>query len=55
MGGQGKLPYFMYFPWLPIEAALVMFNVSFFVQKTISEKELIKKRRFPSMSNHNLS
>jgi len=29
--GKGKLPYFMYFPLLPVEAALSSFNFSFFV------------------------
>jgi len=32
-GGQGKLTYFRYSPWLPVEAALSIFNVSFFVKR----------------------
>ena len=28
-GGQGKLTHFMYFTWLPIEAALSIFKVDF--------------------------
>jgi hypothetical protein len=30
--GQRKLTYFIYFSWLPIEAALSIFNISFFLK-----------------------
>ena len=42
--GQGKLAYFMYFPWPPLEAALSIFNVCFFVKKQLFEKELMKTK-----------
>jgi hypothetical protein len=31
-GGHEKLAYFIYFSWLPVEAAVLMFNFSFFVK-----------------------
>jgi hypothetical protein len=39
-----KLPYFMYFTWLPVEAVLSIFNVGFFVIKFF-EKELMKTKQ----------
>ena len=33
----------MYFSWLPVEAALSILNVSFFVKNIIFEKELMTK------------
>jgi hypothetical protein len=42
---QGNLTYFAYFPWLPIEAALSIFNVSFFVKiNSFFEKDLMKTK-----------
>lgn len=29
-GDQGKLPHFMYFPWLPVEVAIPIFSFFFF-------------------------
>jgi hypothetical protein len=42
-GGQGKLTYFRNSPWLPVEAALSIFNVRFLFKMIIlggiNEKE----------------
>jgi len=42
--GQAKYTKYATFPWPPLEAALPMFNVFFFVKKTIFEKLLIKTK-----------
>ena len=40
--GQGKLS--LYIPWLPVEAALSIFDVRFSFNKKIFERELIKTK-----------
>jgi hypothetical protein len=47
--------YFVYFPWLPVEAALSILNINLFGYKTIFEKGLINTKRLPSMPNLKLS
>jgi hypothetical protein len=51
---ERSLIYFMYFPWLPIKAALPLFNFQFFVTKQFFEKELMKTKEHPKMQKDNL-
>jgi hypothetical protein len=53
--GQGKLTYFMHFPQLPVEAALSINKVRFFVKNIIFETGLIKLRKSQSTPIHKLS
>jgi hypothetical protein len=43
-GVLGNYLKYVSFPWPPPEAALLVFNVSFLIKKTVFEKEVIKTK-----------
>ena len=55
IGGQGKLIYFINFPWLPVEAALSIFNVSLFVFCYKKIEKLLKIMATAFIPSHTIS
>jgi hypothetical protein len=54
-GGQGKLTYFMHFPWFPVKAALSIFNFKFSVKNNFLKTAYMKQIRFSSIPDYKLS